>query len=475
MRVMNTKTRVNGVATIARTHKGSQMAIYIWNKTQLLTAAGLTALVASCAAGPTNLPNPTTPQIIAPPADPVSGPVSGPVAGAITYASSGNARMDQWRVDFSARAISKGQPRDIVESILAGISPLSVWLGNDFQVASTGVSDQAEFAKPIWEYLRVPLGDTRVTNGREKVSVDPLMFDALEARFGVDREVLVSIWGMETSYGGFPLNFDAANALANMAVEGRRQSFAENELIALMKIISSGDATRDELAAGYAGAMGQTQFMPSTFVAYAADFEEDGHKDVWANRADALASAANYLAASGYTLDEPWGIEVIAPTGFDFSTADGNERRLSSWRDAGLSPIRGGDFGEHDAKYAELWLPAGATGPKYLLLNNFNVFKTYNRADSYAFAVGMLADAIGSDSVGPVAAWPTHLRPLSVADVKVMQTRLNSLGYDAGGADGIPGRRTKGALQDFQKARGIVADGYPTKDMLIVLEAAMNG
>lgn len=436
------------------------MARYIWNKTQLLTAGGLMALAASCAAGPP-LPEPVTPVPTPPPPAAQTGPIS--------YASSGHAEMDAWRSDFSARALAQGHDRAIVESILTGISPLEIWLGQTVGVASTGISDQAEFAKPIWDYLRVPLGNTRVSNGRERAAADAAMFDALEARFGVDREVLVSIWGMETSYGTFPLNYDAANALANMAVEGRRRSFAEGELIALMKIIAAGDAARTDLAAGYAGAMGQTQFMPSTYVAYAADFEEDGRKDVWANRADALASAANYLAASGYTLDEPWGIEVIAPAGFDFSLADGNERRLSTWRDAGLSVMGGGSFGTDDGKFAELWLPAGATGPKYLLLNNFNVFKTYNRADSYAFAVGLLADAIATPQVGPVAAWPTHLRPLSVADIKRLQSGLNSLGYNAGGADGIPGRRTKAALQAFQKDSGLVADGYPTQEMLALV------
>ena len=200
---------------------------------------------------------------------------------------------------------------------------------------------------------------------------------------------------METNYGTFPLNFDAAETLANMAVEGRRRSYAEGELISLMKLLERGDVQRGDLLSGWAGAMGQTQFMPSTYLAYAVDFNADGEKDVWDNKGDALGSAANYLSVSGYNHDQPWGIEVMTHEGFDFSMADGQDRRMSTWIQAGLHPMNSQTFETGGADYAELWLPAGATGPKYLLFANFDVFKTYNRADSYALAVGLL--------------WPTQL------------------------------------------------------------------
>jgi lytic murein transglycosylase len=461
---MKISKRVNGADVTARAIGSRKMAVYVWNRKHLLVAAALSTLIASCATGPTPLPFPTVPPITTPPVT---------QTGAISYKTSGHGEMDVWRADFSERAIAKGHDRAIVESVLTGISPLNIWLGKSVKTAAS-IGDQAEFSKPIWDYLRVPLGNTRVNNGRDKLAADPAMFDQLEARFGVDRQVLVSIWGMETSYGGYIGDFDAANALANMAVEGRRRSFAEGELYALMKVLKRGAASRDELIAGYAGAMGQTQFMPSTYIAYAADFENDGKIDVWKNKADALASAANYLSVSGYVKGEPWGIEVIAPSGFDYAMADGEDRRIETWQAAGLSPIIGGDYPVATSKYAELWLPAGAEGPKYLLMKNFKAFKKYNNADSYAFAVGMLADAVAGDTIGPVAAWPKHLKPLSVADIKLMQAKLNALGFPAGPADGIPGRRTKGALQGFQRSRGIVADGYPTKAMLDLLNNAGN-
>ncbi len=432
------------------------------SRSKWMGIAVICGALASCAAGP-QAPSPKPPVSGAPSPAPV------PETGPISYRSSGHAEMDAWRNDFSARALAAGRDRGIVKSLLENISPIPLWLGTELQ-AQTAPSDQAEFAKPIWEYLRTPLGNTRISGGQQKFAQLAPTLAAIEAQYGVDPQVLVAIWGMETNYGGFIGRDDAANALANMAVEGRRRSLAESELLALMTILERGEARRGDLIAGWAGAMGQTQFMPSTYVAHAVDFDGDGRKDVWKSEADALASAANYLARSGYMRGQPWGIEVLTPANFDFSLADGTERRMETWVAAGLSPIRGGAFETGGAEVAELWLPAGATGPKFLLFRNFNVFKTYNRADSYALAVGLSSDMIAGRG-GPVASWPTHLSPLTVAETRDLQAGLNALGYDAGTVDGIAGRRTKNALQQFQKARGFLADGYPTREMLAAVRS----
>lgn len=441
------------------------MAKLALRRSHMLAVAALAGLLASCANGPQASSRP-----------PVGAqPAPSQETGAIVYASSGHADMDAWRADFSARALAAGHDREVVKSVLSGLTPLELWLGTAFQPSRTGIGDQAEFAKPIWDYLRVPLSNSRISNGKAHLAGKPALFDALEAAYGVDREALTAIWGMETSFGAVIGDYDAPNVLANMAVEGRRRSFAESELLALMKILERGDADREDLLAGWAGAMGHTQFMPSTYIAYAQDFDGDGKKDIWNNEADALASAANYLSASGYTLNQPWGIEVLVPSGFDFGLADGNERRIETWIAAGVSPITGGQFETHGADYAELWLPAGAEGPKFLLFNNFKAFKRYNNADSYALAIGLSANAM-ADRPGPVASWPTHLHPLTVSDIKTLQAELNAKGYDAGPVDGIPGRRTKRALQDFQKSRGLVADGYPTREVLaLVMDGGTAG
>jgi lytic murein transglycosylase len=329
---MNPVIRVKDTRCHARLFSGAyQVARYAIARSHMAGAAILAGLLVSCAHSPQASPGaPSVP----PPAPSQPAPDSGP----ISYKPTGNSDMDAWRADFSARAVAAGHDRAIVKSFLENIKPLDLYLGSSFQAAAVGIGDQAEFAKPIWDYLKVPLGSSRVSNGASHLQNEADLFDAIEAKYGVDAEYIAAIWGMESSFGAVIGNFDGPNTLANMAVEGRRKSFAEGELLTLMKIVERGDAHRDDLIAGWAGAMGQTQFMPSTYYAYAQDFDGDGEKDVWKNEGDALASAANYLKSSGWSPGQPWGIEVIVPSGFDFSLADGNERRMDTWRGYGIMP-----------------------------------------------------------------------------------------------------------------------------------------
>ncbi len=445
------------------------MSMTFLTSRSVLGLPALLALATACAASPQTGPvsgpaTPPAPVVEAPPPTVVSIP---------PFSTSGNASMDSWREDFATRALADGRNPIVVYETLADISPLSLYLGDEVSLAKTGVADQAEFAKPIWEYVASAVSEGRKTRGAQKIADLDETFDAIEATYGVDREALTAIWAMETNLGTFIGNFDAANTLANMAVEGRRQSFAERELSALMKMQERGDVDREDLISGWAGAMGQTQFMPSTFYAYAVDFDGDGKKDLWGSEADALASAANYLKISGYQNDMPWGLEVVAPSGFDWSLADGQDRRMSTWVASGLTGIGGEALSVGDGVFAELWLPTGATGPKYLLFKNFDVYKTYNRSDSYAFSVGLLTDGVAGKT-GPVVPWPTELELLSKQEVMVLQDSLNRLGFDAGVIDGIAGRGTRGALQRFQKANGIPADGYPTRIALDQVLAALS-
>ncbi|MEO1027631.1 MAG: lytic murein transglycosylase, partial [Pseudomonadota bacterium] len=276
---------------------------------------------------------------------------------------------------------------------------------------------------------------------------------------------IIAIWAMETNFGGYIGDFDGPETLANMATEGRRRGLAERELYAMMTILERGEARRADLISGWAGAMGQTQFMPSVFLTRAVDWDGDGKKDLWKSKADALASAANYLALAGYSKGEPWGIEVTVPTGFDYSIADGKHRSLAEWQNVNLTPVRGGAFdGETDLR-GRLWLPAGANGPKYLIFSNFDVFLNYNRANAYAFSVGLLADSFAGRP-GVQAPWPTNEARLNKDEIKQLQAALNAKGYPAGPVDGIAGTGTRRALQSFQKDAGLTADGYPTKAIL---------
>ncbi|MEO0548779.1 MAG: lytic murein transglycosylase [Pseudomonadota bacterium] len=458
-----------------------------------LAAMALAGWIGACAATPatpppapvTGSPSDTPTPVVNPaePIEPVSGvdtpapaPAPTPAPPAVElpdFPSSGNVSMDAWRLDFADRAVGAGREPAIVYATLKDIRPLTLYLGSEVSAARTGVADQAEFAKPIWEYVGDTVTEARKTGGAQKMIEFESTFAAIEAAYGVDREAITAIWAMETNLGSYIGTFDAANTLSNMAVEGRRQRFAENELIALMKIQERGEVRRDQLISGWAGAMGQTQFMPSTFLAYAVDFDGDGIKDLWNSEADALASAANYLSVSGYQSNQPWGVEVTAPESFNWALADGQDRRVSTWVLEGLSPIAAPAFSAEDGRYAELWLPTGATGPKFLLFKNFDVFKTYNRSDSYALSVGLLTNGVAGQN-GPVAAWPTHLGQLSRQDVMLLQDSLNRLGFDAGTVDGIAGRGTKGALRSFQSANGYLADGYPTRQALDQVLAALS-
>ncbi len=440
----------------------------------LLAVAAIAALSAACAATPQSAPPTGTPvPVTGGGSDPASPPTTPATPTLRAFTSSGHPSMDAWRNDFAQRALASGRDADVIYATLARIKPLALYLDDDVSIAKTGIADQAEFAKPIWDYVASAVSEGRKTRGAQKLTELDATFNAIEAAYGVDREALTAIWAMETNLGTYIGDFDAPNTLANMAVEGRRKSFAERELTNLMKIQERGDAERDDLISGWAGAMGQTQFMPSTFYSYAVDFDGDGKKNVWGSQADALASAANYLAVSGYQTGMPWGLEV-RPTGdMDWSLADGQDRRISTWKSAGLTPMDGSGFAIDDGTYAELWLPTGATGPKYLLFKNFDVYKTYNRSDSYAFSVGLLTDGVAGKN-GPVAAWPKHLELLTKQQVMVMQDYLNRLGHNAGVVDGIAGRGTRGALQRFQKANGYVADGYPTKQAFDQVVAAIG-
>ena len=377
------------------------------------------------------------------------------------FTPTGNARIDEWRNAFAARAVAAGHCWTSIESVLADLSPLSRFMGDGITAPSAGISDQAEFSKSIWQYIDDSVTAYRIENGRLKLQELRTLFDQIEGAYRVDRAILAAIWAVETNYGGYIGTFDAANTLANMAAEGRRRALAERELMALIQLLDAGEVRRQQLVSGWAGAMGHVQFMPTTFKAYAVDFDDDGNKDIWQNEADALASAARYIAASGYQFNQPWGLEVEAPAFFDWSLADGQDRRLSTWMKAGLLRADGQAFSIDEGRYAELWLPAGADGPKYLLLRNFDVFKAYNRSDAYALAVGLLSDRL-ANRPAPLAAWPRDIEPLSKQQVLALQAALNRLEYDAGTVDGVAGRNTRLALSRFQRDNGLRADGYPT-------------
>lgn len=401
----------------------------------------------------------------APPSSPAPPLTAGP-GGAFDFASSGNAQFDGWRAQFAAKASAAGRRTRDIQSVLDGLVPVEA------TAQAQSFDNQAEFVKPIWDYARTAVSPTRIANGQAKLAQNVQIFDAIEASYSPPREIIAAVWGMETSYGGFIGTDDAPRVLASQAAVGRRKDFNETELMAIMRLIEDGSATRDQFRkASFAGALGQTQFMPSSIIAYGRDFDRDGKKDLWGNAGDALASAANYLTGYGWKKDQPWAVEAIIPEGFDYANGDGRKLTVAAWKAMGITPVIYGSFGSADALSAELFLPAGSYGPAFLLFDNFFVIKRYNNADSYALAIGLLADRLAGrpEMTRP---WPTEIQMLTQQQARDLQAGLNKLGFSAGSVDGIIGRGTRAALQRFQTSKGLVADGFPTLQMLEQVQIA---
>ncbi|MEM6423508.1 MAG: lytic murein transglycosylase, partial [Pseudomonadota bacterium] len=255
-----------------------------------------------------------------------------------------------------------------------------------------------------------------------------------------------------------------------LAHDGRRRPFAEDQLLAALAILEAGDIAAPRMVGSWAGAMGHTQFIPTSFVDYAVDHDGDGRRNVWApDAADALASTANYLARFGWDFGAPAAIEVRLPAGFDYALADTDARPAAAWAGLGVRPIQGGSLPAGDT--VRILLPAGAAGPAFAIYPNFRVIRRYNNATSYALAVSHLGDRIRG---GPpfTAGWPRGDRALSRNETRELQERLTARGFDTRGADGIIGPNTRSAVRAFQAAQGLTPDGYVSGSLLETLRGS---
>ncbi|MEW5683417.1 MAG: lytic murein transglycosylase [Pseudomonadota bacterium] len=375
--------------------------------------------------------------------------------------ASGDMIFDAWAVEFQGRALAAGIAPDVLRRELAGLTP-------DPKVAALD-SRQPEFSKPISDYLRGVVTADRQTIGQRRAASTP-QFPDIEQRFGVPREVLIGVWAMESGFGAIQGDNDVLRSLATLAAQGRRRAWAEGEMIATLKIIQSGEFPRSRLRGSWAGAMGQTQFIPSTFLSTAVDEDGDGRRDIWASAPDALASAANLLSKGGWVRGQGWAREVTVPPGFDFSLTEGPREIPAWWAEKGVRPADGQAWSAADAQaQAQLIAPTGANGPIFLLLPNHFAIRKYNNSIAYALGVGLLADRIAG-KLPMVKPWPVEA-PLALVDRMTAQRALNALGFDTGGADGVVGMATRKALRDWQKSRGLVADGYLSADMVTRLKA----
>lgn len=348
--------------------------------------------------------------------------------------------------------------------------------GKTFRRAFQGVSldqsvldaaaKQPEFSKAIWEYLAGAVSQRRIDNGRTKLAEHGKLLRRIQRRYGVDRHVVLAIWGMETAYGSFTGNKNTIRSLATLGYQGKRRKFGRQQLLAALQILQNGDVTPEKMEGSWAGAMGHTQFIPTTFKKYAVDFNRDGKRDIWGTIPDALASTAHYLHKMKWQNGKPWGYEVILPKGFNYARAKLRATKsLADWVTLGVKRADGKKFGAW-ARRGSIILPAGARGPAFIVFRNFRVIMRYNHSISYALAVGLLSERIRGRGIIR-AAWPEGDRPLNLGQKRELQQRLAHAGFYRGAVDGRIGSGTRRALRSYQRRHGVAPDGYPS---LVILK-----
>lgn len=386
----------------------------------------------------------------------------------IQFQSSGDPGFDAWRNGFAERALAQGRARDVVARVLSGLTPDQRVIDADRR--------QPEFTSAVWDYVDRAVSQARITQGRARRADNAALFAAIENRYGVDSDIVAGIWAMETNFGTYPLPYDAARSIATLAFEGRRRTQFETYLLALIEMVERGYAGENDLRSSWAGALGQPQFMPDMYLQLAADWDGDGRRDIWNNTGDVLASISNYLAERGWRRGEPVFDEVRLPSDFDYSVADTAMRGVIAWEAMGVTRLDGAPWDDQRrGMTAQLFLPAGASGPALLLYPNFQVIKRYNNSDRYALSVSLLARAFEGGSPRLGAPWPTNLGSLNRDEIFELQQLLNAQGFNAGAADGQFGSNTRNAVRAFQQARGLPADGFPTTSLLRQVRAAASG
>ncbi len=325
---------------------------------------------------------------------------------------------------------------------------------------------QAEFTDTFREYYDKRVTEARVERGRVLKDEQRGLLRRIAQDTGVPPHYLLAFWGLESNYGGYLGNHDIPSALATLACDPRRAKFFEQELFAVVRIVDQGDIRAPNLVGSWAGALGHTQFMPTTYLSHARDGDGDGRRDLIGSVADALTSAAHYLKALGWQRGFRWGREVGLPENFDFARAvPGQAQTLGAWRNLGVTNVFGTPVPDLELP-ATLLLPSGHLGPAFLVYPNFHVIMQWNRSEAYAIAVGRLADRIAGAGGLHAPPAPQGQVKFSIASLKELQQNLNDLGYPSGKPDGIVGSATRGALRAFQLDHGLIPDGFPSPSVL---------
>jgi len=444
-----------------------------------IALAALAGCSTAPSAAPDNAPDNAAaapPEAAPSPAPSASAEVSPPVAAASPSATASapantttepapepplEQRFAAWLANFRASARAQGIDEATLRTAFDGVQHVPRVVELD--------RGQPEFLRTVWDYLDATVSAQRVTRGQDKLQQVRTQADDAAARYGVPPATLVAIWGIESNYGDNYGSTPTIDALATLGFDGRREAWARGQLMAALKILQNGDIARGQMIGSWAGAMGQTQFLPSAFLSYAVDADGDGRRDIWGSLADVMASTANFLARSGWQANQRWGAEVRLPPGFDLSRADAQMRLpTATWAADGVRTVDGTPL--PDFADGAVLLPAGARGPAFLVGPNFRTILRYNNSINYALAVSLLSQRIAG---GPavLTPWPRDLPTLARSQLLEMQTALNARGFDAGTADGLLGPATRDALRRFQRSIGVPADGYPTVELWQRLQA----
>lgn len=370
--------------------------------------------------------------------------------------------FEVWKAQFRQIAIAQGIQPSVVDLALRGLLP-------DQKVLEMN-QHQPEFSKPVWDYLGTAVSDKRVAMGQQRWRDNAELLQQIYQRYGVQPQYVLAIWGVESDFGNYMGRHNVIRSLATLTYKGNleRRAFWEKQLIAALRIVQKGDISLVAMRGSWAGALGHTQFIPTTFEEYAVDFDGDGKRNLVGSIPDALASTANYLAQAGWKTGQSWGEPVQLPTHFDWSKSDPNYWLTNAeWLQAeAVKPTQSDPLAADAISF--VLLPAGYRGPAFLVFQNFQVILKYNNAQTYALAVGYLGDRLAGAPAWQ-ATWPTQDKLLSTTNKAELQELLTAAGYSTDGIDGRLGPNTRAALRRWQMDNGLPADGYATYEQLETL------
>lgn len=379
-------------------------------------------------------------------------------------ASSADINFKKWLDDLYAVVAKDGIRRTTWDAAFTGVSEPD-------PLVLQKASFQPEFTTEIWDYLDARVNPLAIDKGKKMAQINASTLAAVEQKFAVEQEVLLAIWSMESNYGAILEQperlFYVPSALATLAYgDPKRKKFARTQLAAALKILQSGEIGRAHLMGSWAGAMGHTQFIPTSYLAYAIDMDGNGRRDIWNSIPDALATAANLLKTNGWQKDSPWGYEVLIPA--SATKLRDESKPLAEWVRLGLRKADGTAFA-HPKDKATLKVPAGSSGPAFIVLGNFSVVKRYNNSDFYALAVCLLADRLAGKGAALVTAWPRPSESLNAEEKLELQQRLQQRGLYIGEVDGHLGPATGQAIRSYQAQAGLPQDGQPSQSLLRTL------